>query len=412
MVKNVRFDRRFVIPVLPISWFLCAATVLLFRSSLIGTPMQNHILPQTYAVCILFAAMDAAFFLKIPAVRLTAFLIKLFCIFFLAKALAFNILALICISFCLFYEIWFFLGAAHGTMISVLSVIVLYLSTAPHSAWDILREGIDPAGLCTVFLVSVSASLAGGSHSRALEKCLEQSGDIRRLEETVTNLTKTNTAYQTYATYIEETSKEEERHRISREIHDIIGYSMTNLLMIVQAALYSKNQDQVTELLQKAQIHINESLEEVRQALHILWSKQKKPLHGTELIRYLTDNFQKLSGIRINLDFVSFPSALSARTEEILYRILQESMTNSFRHGKATKIDMAFWTSGTTFVVQIRDNGKKRPGNPTSEGIGLKGMRERIDEIGGTLTTEAVRDGFTVIARLPIEDSAREESEK
>ena len=388
--------------VLPVSWLLAAAAAILIVSASDGDIMRGHMLPQAIAICAVFAACDLALFSSNAFARLPVFPVKLFCVYFMTEATSLDNLALALLAFSLFYEAWFFLGTAGASVASAVAVFIAVRASSFHSAWGFMKQGIPETELAVLFLAAIAGAVAGRCYARVLVKCAKQENDIGRLEETVTNLTKTNTAYQTYATYIEETSKEEERHRISREIHDIVGYSMTNLLMIVQAALYSNDQDQVTGLLQKAQIHINESLEEIRLALRKLRSTQKKTLHGAALIRYLTDNFQKLSGIEIALDFVSFPSAIDAGTEEILYRMLQESMTNSFRHGKATHISMSFWRRGDSIVVQIRDNGKKRPLNPVGEGIGLKGMRERIAEAGGELSTETAADGFTVIARLPL----------
>jgi signal transduction histidine kinase len=386
--------------VLPVSWLLAAATCILILSANADGSRRGY--AQAIAMCALFAACDLALLIPNYFARLPVFPLKLFCLYFMTEAASLGNLAIALIVFSLFYENWFFLGTAGAAAVSAGAAVIALRASAERSAWGLVNPGIPETELFVILLAAIAGGIAGRCYGRVLVKCAKQECDIARLEETVTNLTKTNTAYQTYATYIEETSREEERHRISREIHDIVGYSMTNLLMIVQAALYSRDQDQVTGLLQKAQIHINESLDEIRLALRKLRSTQKKALHGTALIRYLTDNFQKLSGIEIALDFVSFPSAIDSGTEEILYRMLQESMTNSFRHGKATHIDMSFWTRKDSLVVQIRDNGKKRPETPVGEGIGLKGMHERIAEAGGELTTETAVDGFTVIARIPL----------
>ena len=173
--------------------------------------------------------------------------------------------------------------------------------------------------------------------------------------------------------------------------------------MLVQAALYSENQDKITELLLKAQSHINDSLQEVRMAMRKLRSTQKKMLHGSELLQNLAENFGTVTGISVNMEFISFPKKIDQKTEEILYRMVQEAMTNSFRHGRATKIQISFWLRNNTIISQIRDNGQKKNVNQFSEGIGLLGMRERITETGGSLSTEFATDGFTINATIPIE---------
>lgn len=185
---------------------------------------------------------------------------------------------------------------------------------------------------------------------------------------------------------------------------------MTNLLMLVQAAIYSENQDKITELLQKAQAHINDSLNEVRMAMRKLRSTQKKMLHGSDLLQNLAQNFGTVTGIAVDIEFISFPRKIDRPIEEILYRMVQEAMTNSFRHGRATEIKIFLWLRGQTIVTQIRDNGQKKIEGPLCEGIGLQGMRERITQVGGTLSTEFTKDGFTINATIPIGKDNEEES--
>lgn len=402
MVADPPPVRRFATPVLLVTFFLTGAAGILLYAASGADPLQEHIRSQLIAVCFLFALSSFGLYSDSYAVRLPVFFIKLFFSFFVASAAGWALPSLVCLVSSYIIEVFFFNGIRVAAALTAILLAVLFFSVSGSNSWNVKQPEITAKETTVLLLIAAAAAMAGAMCSRAVLANRKNEGEIRRLEEAVTNLTKTNTAYQTYATYIEETSKDEERHRISREIHDIVGYSMTNLLMIVQAALYSENQDQVTELLQKAQTHINESLHEVRMALRKLRSTQKKTLHGSALIRYLTENFQKVTGIRIALDFISFPHKIDIDLEEILYRMLQEAMTNSFRHGRASEIRISFWTSGDFLIVQIRDNGKTHHGTQINEGIGIQGMRERMAGIGGSFTLESASDGFTVIARLPL----------
>lgn len=379
---------------------------------------------QVLAICVAFGISGALYPVRRTHFAIVAALVKVFCVYFVVKAAGATVTALACILFAFHFELFFFLPIAPAAVLALILLRVLLSAATPHTAWDNPIEQINLAGMAAIASVSVAASLAGFLTARLNAEIVRQSGSIARLEDAVRNLTETNTAYQTYATYIEENSKESERNRLTREIHDIVGYSMTNLLMIVQAALYSENQDQVTELLQKAQTHINESMQEVRSALRKLRSTQKKALHGTDLIRYLTENFSRVTGISVRLDVIAFPRDITGNVEEIIYRMLQECMTNSFRHGRATEIDVTFQVHRNVLFLKIRDNGTtgqsgyiaqsgasaqsgaqgQSGGIETGEGIGLAGMRERVEGIGGTLTTVAGTDGFTVFARMPYQE--------
>ena len=80
----------------------------------------------------------------------------------------------------------------------------------------------------------------------------------------------------------------------------------------------------------------------------------------------------KVTGIRVTMEFISFPGKLTAEVEEAIYRMLQECMTNSFKHGKATRIGISFWFQGDELIAQIRDNGQKKTEEVHSEGIGIR----------------------------------------
>lgn len=370
---------------------------------------------QILAICLAFGVSGILYLVRKPPIAILLALAKIFCVYFVIKAGSASVTALACVLFAFHFELFFFLPLAPASFIAFVLFRVVMAAAAPHTAWDSPIEEVTRGGYAVMALVSLAASLSGSLTARLAAELERKHASITRLEDAVRNLTETNAAYQTYATYIEENSKEAERNRLTREIHDIVGYSMTNLLMIVQAALYSENQDQVTELLQKAQTHINESMNEVRAALRRLRSTQKKALHGTELIRYLTENFSRVTGIEVRLDVIAFPRDIAGNIEEIIYRMLQECMTNSFRHGRATEIDITFQMHRNVLFLKIRDNGTaEQTGFPsqagaqapsaaseTGEGIGLAGMRERVEGIGGTVTTVAGADGFTVFARMP-----------
>lgn len=403
MVTETVPSRQFSTPVVLASCFLTGAAGILLYSFPDTEPLREHIRLQLTFVSLLFGLSSLGLLAVSQAFRMPFFLVKIFFLYFIASAAGPVLPAFMCLLTSCIFELFFFNDFRTASILSGILFGVLFFSVSGSTSWNVIQPGITAGETAVLLLVSAAAVLTATVCSRAVRSNRQNEGEIRRLEDAVTNLTKTNTAYQTYATYIEETSKDEERHRISREIHDIVGYSMTNLLMIVQAALYSENQDQVTELLQKAQTHINDSLLEVRMALRKLRSTQKRTLHGSSLIRYLTDNFQKVTGIRVKLDFISFPLKINPEIEEILYRMLQEAMTNSFRHGRAGEIQISFWTGGEYLIVQIRDNGKTHNVTQIVEGIGIQGMRERIAEIGGSFTLDSVSDGFTVLARLPLE---------
>lgn len=404
MVTGSKSRKTYIMPVLIVTGCLTSAGALLLIIIAKEIHLQSRVITQLIFVCTLFGISGVLLFFRTEAIALLVFPVKLFCFFFISSALGSVVLPLICFLFAYCLETCFITNSRLAPLLVLPALGILYRGTIPGSSWNIIRPATTGNEFLILVLISVAATFLGMIYRNAMQQKDIQKKEILRLEEAVVNLAKTNNTWQTYATYIEETSKEEERHRISREIHDIIGYSMINLLMLVQAALYSENQDKITELLQKAQTHINDSLQEVRMAMRKLRSTQKKMLHGSDLLQNLAQNFGNVTGITIDMEFISFPRKIAQPIEEILYRMVQEAMTNSFRHGRATKIQISFWLKGKSIVSQIRDNGQKKSEVPLCEGIGLQGMRERITQVGGTFATEFAKDGFTINATIPIEN--------
>ncbi len=391
----------FATPIAAATVFFSAAAALSLRA-LRAEGLPDKAFEQLIAVCVVFALSSFILYSESREVRFAVYPVKLFCIFFVTRAVEPGISPFIFFLLAYTLETCCMDSPAFIPVLSIPALILIYAGSAQRSAWNELLSPGSAEVFYILVLSAAGAGLIGAVFVRSLKERNRLKAEIARLEEAVLHLASTNNAWQTYATYIEETSKDEERHRIAREIHDIVGYSMTNLLMLVQAALYSENQEKITELLQKAQAHINDSLEEVRTAMRKLRSTRKKALHGSDLFRYLAGNFSKVTGIRVTMEFISFPGKLTAEVEEAIYRMLQECMTNSFKHGKATRIGISFWFQGDELIAQIRDNGQKKTEEVHSEGIGIQGMRERIEAIGGRLSMKHEKDGYTVVAAIPL----------
>jgi signal transduction histidine kinase len=117
-------------------------------------------------------------------------------------------------------------------------------------------------------------------------------------------------------------------------------------------------------------------------------------------IKGIVENFSLVTGIDISLEFGNITSDLNKRGEEFVYRFLQEGLTNSFRHGRATSIRIILLQERDNLILSIEDNGVGSM--DIVEGIGLNGMHERIVEQGGSIKYTSKAEGFTIIARLPL----------
>ena len=227
---------------------------------------------------------------------------------------------------------------------------------------------------------------------------------LNQLTSTVHNLTKANVSFQEYADSIVKTSLLQERKRISRELHDTIGYSLTNIRMLMEEAIgqYDGSSEDFLQLLTCARDQARTSMEEARKAFEALRSMEVEqvPLDLRSIMR-LAKAFSEATHLRVTVDFSNVRQTYGHEIDLFLYRFVQEGMTNALRHGQATQLEIYLHEDGETLKVSLIDNG--RGGNVSQEGIGILGMRERVKELGGDLYIGGGSHGFSLYASLPLQ---------
>jgi len=196
-------------------------------------------------------------------------------------------------------------------------------------------------------------------------------------------------------------ARKDERDRISREIHDTIGYTLTSLKMMMEAALGLSTgvSGELTELLEQARNQVQEALTETRVALHMLRAVQGDRSRGKEDIRRLVAAFEKATGVAVEVDFDGVSWNYSGQLELILYRVIQEGLTNAFRHGGASRVQIAAREQGSGISLVVSDNGAGC--EAIEEGIGLCGIRERVADLGGRFLARNRQAGFELSVWLP-----------
>ena len=225
------------------------------------------------------------------------------------------------------------------------------------------------------------------------------------LQESLVRLITANVGYQDYAVSAERKAAWEERHRITREIHDTLGYTLTNLVMMTKAAeeLIDHDHELLRGLLTAARKQCQESMAETRRTLRSLWAMKAPELMFSKQLWKTVRTFEIATGIDVQIEFRNLPQLLSGDIREILHRTLQEGLTNSFRHGRATQVTVLFWYDGSEISIVIRDDGI---GNPKfQEDIGIGGMRERFESAGGRVSVRSPHGGgFEIRAWVPVNE--------
>lgn len=203
------------------------------------------------------------------------------------------------------------------------------------------------------------------------------------------------------------TLQDEERRKFARELHDSVGQHLAAIKMAV-ALLDRKlpGDALVQDCLQLA----DDAIGETRTISHLLHPPLLDEAGLNSAIRWFVEGFASRSGIEVNLHIQDGIQRYGQTTELVLFRALQESLTNVHRHAGAKQADVSLTSSGDRVMLTVRDHGngisaialQRLREDGTAGGVGLTGMRERLREIGGKLEINSSAPGTEIIVQVPI----------
>lgn len=223
----------------------------------------------------------------------------------------------------------------------------------------------------------------------------------RRLDGAVTRLTRANMSYQQIAQDAGRRSALQERRRLTRDIHDIVGYTLTNSVMMMEAAkvMAQTEPEKLPELIDQARSNTEGGLQRIREVLRNLRESQDREISGFNAVVKLVRVFQQATGVAVEVEFANTVWDFDHERGSALYHFVQEGLINAFRHGQATQITVLFHDSPESIRVTVLDNG--RGAGSVSEGIGIQGMRERARRFGGEIRIGRMEEGFSISMEIP-----------
>lgn len=241
------------------------------------------------------------------------------------------------------------------------------------------------------------------------ERLVYTSQALESSESSLHNLHSASQSFIEYLQSVEEESAERERFRITRDLHDEIGYSMTNVVMMMNAAphLIDESPGKLLEYCDKTKDFASRTLRETRQILYKLRAAQKQAQKSPSIrFAQLCREFSDATGVQAKCNPGNLPSAINENAYNILFRTVQMGLINALRHGRACRIELFFWLDQRELRMTIW-NDTTRPTievRSTNEGIGLKGLRERLQTVNGRLSLGPMADGFQLQVSLPREE--------
>nr|BBH91303.1 hypothetical protein KTC_60540 [Thermosporothrix sp. COM3] len=212
---------------------------------------------------------------------------------------------------------------------------------------------------------------------------------------------------------------EEERKRIARELHDETSQVLTSLLISLAVLEESITTDEARERIAETRMLAHRTLRAIRNLSIDLRPSALDDLGLLPALRWYIKEYQKKFPITVDFQAVGFKQRLTANMETVLYRIVQESLTNVARHANAKHVSIELKEEENTIYACISDDGRgfspeqlqKVPGPGQERGWGLVGMHERANLLGGTLTIDSKPGaGTTIHVRIPLETEGAQDA--
>ncbi len=205
-------------------------------------------------------------------------------------------------------------------------------------------------------------------------------------------------------------AQEEERRRIARELHDETAQELTALLVRIRLAANNSREPATRERLAELRAATARTLDGVRRVARELRPTILDDLGLIEAVRAHAQDIAYRTGLRIDVRAEDFAKRLDPTCELVLYRVVQEALSNIVKHASAKRVEVVFERRNGTLWATIADNGRGfdaervTPPLPNGQGLGLLGMRERLLLVDGTLEidTRSGGGGTTLRAIVPL----------
>jgi len=279
-----------------------------------------------------------------------------------------------------------------------IGLIILFIGIYPKFSRPI-EDGIINFVLLGLFFILLSYI------SRLYSTKVEAQQLYDKLRVSDEKLIEVNKELEGYVESIEELTLLKERNRISREIHDSVGHTLSTAMIQLSAmeAIAEKEDSSMKDMVGNLRAFISESFQDVKRAVRELKPDEYDNYQGILRIQEVCKNFERMSGVQVKVIISKGDWNLSTKQINHLYRMTQEVLSNSLKHGKATMVKVIMNFAEDEFVISFNDNGVGTD-KIVESGLGLRSIRERAEEIDGLVDMKSSEgNGFFVKVIVPRE---------
>ena len=303
-----------------------------------------------------------------------------------------------------------------GTGPAILSIFLSILATKYEFIQPIhsLRIG-DPRELTNIFLFLIGSAfiaVLGVANRRDREALRKAAGDLNeRVKERTIELGQANQSLRDLTARLLQL-QDEERRRIARELHDSVGQSLS--ILAINLSTVSAEINRLITTASKVNDSaglVRELTDDIRTISYLLHPPFLDERGLSSALRWYTEGFAERSNIQVDFETVDDLERMPQEYETAIFRLIQECLTNIHRHSGSSTAKIRITRSAAGIVVRVEDRGKgilpdkqvemNSSGTP---GVGIRGMRERVHQLGGSLEihSDGLGKGTVVTAILPI----------
>jgi len=304
------------------------------------------------------------------------------------------------------------------TICSLLGVWYWFLPPVNSFALDNPRTAI--SGMIGFLLFSSMIIALGEANRRSLgrrrwaEEQLQSAHDEleRKVEERTADLNAANESLRDLSSRLQQ-MRDEERRQIARELHDSVGQLVAALSMniaVVQSQAHKLDASGARAVSENGAM-VNQISQEIRTISHLLHPPLLDAAGLASALRWYVDGFSERSKIKVTLDIPQEFGRLSEEMEIAIFRMVQECLTNIHRHSGGDSAAIRVREEDHRVLIEVQDEGKGISREKRMEinslgrtGVGLRGMRERFRQLGGTIDIQSGNRGTAVTATLPLPD--------
>ena len=309
------------------------------------------------------------------------------------------------VAFCAWY-----CGVGPSILSGILGLVgVRYWFMPP--AHSLRVHGMQQAASIVAFLFVSGILIAMGEARRRRENLLwsEQAELEEAVQQRTVELDRTNQNLRELSARLLQL-QDDERRRIARELHDSVGQMLAALGM--NLAVVGTEIERLTKIastVNDSAALVQELSKEVRTISHLLHPPLLDEAGLASALRWYVEGFAQRSKIEVGLEFPVDFGRLPRESETAIFRTVQECLTNIHRHSESPTATIRIAASDNHVRVEVEDRGKGIPPEKQFEmtstgtpGVGIRGMRERLRQLGGSLDIHSNGKGTLIVAQLPV----------